>query len=322
MSKRVFIGVGHGGVDPGAVGYVEEADVNLVISLELKKQLEAAGLTVGISRVRDENDDINEEIREANAFKPDLAFEVHNNAGGGNGFEVYVGSNQHASESRACAQAIEAEVKAMGQQSRGVKTGTFGWVRLIDAPAVLTEGFFVDNQADAKDFDTVAEQQALGRAYARAVLKYFGISANVSANTTESAQKPAKTEEVFYRVQVGAFSKQANAAALLSKVKAAGFDAFLVWVDGLHKIQIGAFSKSSNAEAYLAKVKAAGFDAFITTKSGASAPASPKKSLEDVAREVARGKWGNGIERKNKLEAAGYTTAEYIEIQNIVNRLI
>jgi hypothetical protein len=323
MSKRVFIGVGHGGVDPGAVGYVAEADANLVISLELKKQLEAAGLTVGISRVKDENDDINEEIREANAFRPDLAFEVHNNAGGGNGFEVYVGSNQYSAKSRACAQAVEAEVKAMGQQSRGVKTGTFGWVRLIDAPAVLTEGFFVDNQADAKDFDTVAEQQALGRAYARAVLKYFGISANVSANTTESVQKPAKTEEVFYRVQVGAFHKQDGAAALLSKVKAAGFNnAFKVWVDGLHKIQVGAFSKPANAEAYLKKLKAAGFDGFITTKSGAADPASSKKSLEDVAMEVARGKWGNGIERKNKLEAAGYTTAEYIEIQNIVNRLI
>lgn len=81
MKHRVFIGVGHGGVDPGAVGKVKEADANLTIALELKRLLEAAGVTVGISRTRDENDDINEEIREANAFKPDLAVEVHNNAG-------------------------------------------------------------------------------------------------------------------------------------------------------------------------------------------------------------------------------------------------
>lgn len=199
MSKRVFIGVGHGGVDPGAVGYVEEADANLVIALELKKQLEAAGLIVGISRVRDENDDINEEIREANAFNPDLAFEVHNNAGRGDGFEVYVGSNKYAAQSRACAQAVEAEVKAIGQKSRGVKTGTYGWVRLINAPAVLTEGFFVDNRADAADFDTVAEQQELGRAYARGVLKYLGmVEASVkpetgTTNKPAAATKPATT---------------------------------------------------------------------------------------------------------------------------------
>lgn len=190
MSYRVFIGVGHGGSDPGAVGYVKEAWANLIIALEMKKQLDAAGLITGISRFVDENDDINEEIREANAFKPDLAFEVHNNAGKGNGFEVYIGSNQYTAQSRACAQAVEAEVKAIGQQSRGVKTGTYGWVRLINAPAVLTEGFFVDNWTDAVDFDTEAELQELGRAYARAVLKYFGLSAGTS---NAGAAKPSGT---------------------------------------------------------------------------------------------------------------------------------
>lgn len=193
MAKRVFIGVGHGGVDPGAVKYVEEADANLVIALELKKQLEAAGLVVGISRVRDENDDINEEIREANAFKPDLAVEVHNNAGGGNGWECYVQTNQYAAQSRACAQAIEAEVKALGQQSRGLKTNSFGWTRLVNAPAVLTEGFFVDNKTDVVDFDTVAEQQALGRAYARGVLKYLGLATGSTAPAAPA--KPAETSK-------------------------------------------------------------------------------------------------------------------------------
>ena len=28
MAKRVFIGVGHGGSDPGALGYVREAEAN------------------------------------------------------------------------------------------------------------------------------------------------------------------------------------------------------------------------------------------------------------------------------------------------------
>lgn len=315
MSKRVFIGVGHGGVDPGAVGYVEEADANLVISLELKKQLEAAGLTVGISRVRDENDDINEEIREANAFRPDLAFEVHNNAGGGNGFEVYVGSNQHSAKSRACAQAVEAEVKAMGQQSRGVKTGTFGWVRLIDAPAVLTEGFFVDNQADAKDFDTVAEQQALGRAYARAVLKYFGISSGTDAPTPQAPTTPkpeAWTPAVGDVVQFTGGTHYVSANSTTGSRCGSGQAVITsVYRTGKHPYHLKRTGKTGPY---------GWVDAGTFTKTGAKV--STKKSLEEVALEVARGKWGNGIERKNKLEAAGYTTAEYIDIQNIVNRLI
>lgn len=48
-------------------------------------------------------------------------------------------------------------------------------------------------------------------------------------------------------------------------------------------------------------------------------PATPSKSVEDVAREVIRGDWGNGQERKDKLTAAGY---DYSTIQAKVNELL
>ena len=218
MSKRVFIGVGHGGSDPGANSYVKEADANLTIALELKKQLEAAGIVVGMSRTKDENDPIGEEIREANAFAPvDIAVEVHNNAGNGDGFEVFVQTNKYAAQSRACAQAIEAEVKAMGQKSRGLKTKVFGWTYNVKAPAVLLEGFFVDNKADAADFDTVAEQQALGRAYARGVLKYLGVEEKAPADSqtpTEAAYTVTASGSVEYAAKVSAESALASLKAL------------------------------------------------------------------------------------------------------------
>lgn len=52
-----------------------------------------------------------------------------------------------------------------------------------------------------------------------------------------------------------------------------------------------------------------------------SAPSEPekpvaKKSNEEIANEVIEGKWGNGDERKKKLEAAGY---DYSAVQKIVN---
>ena len=73
---------------------------------------------------------------------------------------------------------------------------------------------------------------------------------------------------VMYRVQVGAFTKKENADAQLKKVSAAGFDTYMVQIDGYYKIQVGAYSKKSNADAMLEKVQAAGFNAFITTKGG------------------------------------------------------
>ena len=44
-----------------------------------------------------------------------------------------------------------------------------------------------------------------------------------------------------------------------------------------------------------------------------------KKSVEDVAKEVMEGKWGNNPERKDKLIKAGYIPAE---VQAVVNKLM
>ena len=181
MSK-VFIGVGHGGKDPGAVaGGLQEKDINLVMALEMAKILTRHGVEVALSRTADENDPLQEELREAKAFAPDLAVEIHNNAGGGDGFEVYVQTGVYASQSRKLAGLIEAQVKRIGQNSRGIKTRLmatgqdyFGWLRLNQCPAVLCEGAFLDSK-DREIIDTEQEQQAFGQAYAKAVLEYLGI---------------------------------------------------------------------------------------------------------------------------------------------------
>ena len=44
-----------------------------------------------------------------------------------------------------------------------------------------------------------------------------------------------------------------------------------------------------------------------------------KKTNEEIAKEVIQGKWGNGIERRNRLTNAGY---DYRTIQNIVNQML
>ena len=41
--------------------------------------------------------------------------------------------------------------------------------------------------------------------------------------------------------------------------------------------------------------------------------------VEAIAREVIAGKWGNGSDRKKRLEAAGYS---YATVQAVVNRLL
>lgn len=192
---KVFIGVGHGGKDPGAIGNgLRESDVNLVMAVMLKSELERHGVTVGISRLTDESDPLVQEIAECNRFDPDIAVEVHNNAGGGDGFEVYRQTDAYATRSLRLATAINKQVLLIGQNSRGVRTklnaaGTdyFGWLRQLDCPAVLCEGAFVDNSKDAAMISTTAKQQAFGVAYAKGVLEYFGVAWKPIENEQEAA---------------------------------------------------------------------------------------------------------------------------------------
>lgn len=137
----------------------------------------------------------------------------------------------------------------------------------------------------------------------------------------QSAATPASTG-TLYRVQVGAYSKRENADRQLAAVQAKGFDAFITQVDGLYKVQVGAYSVKANADAQLSRVKAAGFsDAFISTADGGTvvATAPTLKSVEEVAKEVIQGKWGNGADRKKALTEAGY---DYATVQAKVNALL
>ena len=55
-------------------------------------------------------------------------------------------------------------------------------------------------------------------------------------------------------------------------------------------------------------------DAADIRKAGSTA-----KSVEALAREVINGEWGNGDDRKRRLQAAGY---DYTAVQNKVNELL
>lgn len=184
----VFFGVGHGGSDPGASKYLVEKNLNLEQAMCGKDYMVANGFTVVMSRVKDENDPLTEEIKEANAVKNLLcAVDWHNNAGGGDGFEAYYGIGSNTNGSKGLAQSIETQVKAIGQNSRGCKTRRrsdgkdyYGFIRQVKTRAVIIEGCFVDNKTDASDFDTPAENKEYGYAVAKGVINWLESTGRVS----------------------------------------------------------------------------------------------------------------------------------------------
>ncbi len=218
---KVFIGVGHGGSDPGAVANnTKEKDLNLSIALACKDMLVKHGVSVKMSRTKDEDDTLSEEIRECNAFAPDLAVDIHNNAGGGDGAEAFY--HYGGGKGKALAENILSEIVKVGQNSRGAKTKKnsngkdyYGFIREVSAPAVIVECAFVDNASDLKILATESQRKSMGEAIAKGILKTLGVEIQAESST-------------LYRVQVGAYLLKSNAEAMHKKLKAIGFDAFIV----------------------------------------------------------------------------------------------
>lgn len=148
--------------------------------------------------------------------------------------------------------------------------------------------------------------------------KFPYIASEVNKRLAGTSTTPPSSD-TLYRVQVGAYSKKDNADKMETKLKASGFDTYMVKADGLYKVQTGAFSKKTNAENQAKKLKGLGFDTYITTNSGTPIASAPTKSIDTLAREVIRGDWGNGQDRKDRLTKAGY---DYSAVQKRVNELL
>jgi len=99
------------------------------------------------------------------------------------------------------------------------------------------------------------------------------LAAKVTSRLGGETPQPSPSG-TLYRVQTGAYKNKANADSQLAKVKAAGFDTYMVKAGGLYKIQVGAYSKKENADNMAAKLKAAGFDTYITTEKGEAVSSS------------------------------------------------
>ena len=180
MAKRVYVGIGHGGYDSGAVGNgFKEKDLTLSIGKYCNERLKQYGIETKISRTTDCDSSINSKVTASNAFKADVCMDIHINAGGGDGSEVYY--SHVSAPGKKLAQSIVDATLAIRQNTRGIKTrvdddGTdyFGMIRMTDAPAVLVECAFIDS-SDIQIINTEAKRKVFGYAIADGVAKYLGV---------------------------------------------------------------------------------------------------------------------------------------------------
>ena len=327
MAKKICLDAGHYGKynrSPVVPAYYE-SEMNWKLHLLLKAELEAYGFEVITTRPDREKDLAL--VSRGNASKGcDLFLSVHSNAtGDSKGNEsvdypvAYVqldgrGDKLGLTLTECVASTMGTAQKGRIATRKGSSGGEYYGV-LRGAAAVGTMGMILEHSfhTNTRSTNWLLEDsnlRKLAAAEAAVIAKHF---------RQTKAPEPVQ-EGVIYRVQVGAFSKKANADRKLQAVKAAGFtDAFIACVDNkLWRVQVGAFTVKANAEKRLAEVQAAGFTGYVTKLSGDPVPAS-KKTVNEIAREVIQGKWGVGAERKKRLTAAGY---DYAAVQSAVNRLM
>ena len=172
MTKKIFLDAGHGGADTGAVKYVKESEVNIKVVNYMAAHLESSYECAVKKDIT--ADSINTVVGRANSWGADLFVSIHFNAGGGDGYEslVYGSGNQKLGK------CFEKHVKALGQNSRGVKyRPDLGVLRLTKMPAVLNEIAFVDNKTDIKDWDEAHELKKMGIALAEAAAEWLDLPA-------------------------------------------------------------------------------------------------------------------------------------------------
>jgi N-acetylmuramoyl-L-alanine amidase len=210
---------------------LKEKYLTLSIALSCQDELARHGVLVKMSRTKDETDSVAAKVSECNKFGPDLALDIHINAGGGDGAEVFHSIN--GGTGKTLAKNILVEIMDIGQNSRGTKVKEnssgkdyFGFIRSTNAPAVIVECAFIDTKKDIQIIDTATEQAAMGVAIAKGILKTLGIA--YKAQEAPKAEEKKEDTGKIYRVQVGAYSVKANAEAMQKKLKAAGYSAIIV----------------------------------------------------------------------------------------------
>lgn len=101
-----------------------------------------------------------------------------------------------------------------------------------------------------------------------------------------------------------------NDADHIGFIAARSDDGYYITIEGNTAI-----GNDSNGGEVMERRRSTGIRAIIRPKYDSE----PNKPIEEVAREVIAGKWGNGEERERRLTEAGY---DYDEVQNEVNRIL
>lgn len=151
-----MLDAGHGGTDEGTkMRSFREKKITLMTALYAKRELEAMGYRVILTRFKDVSVSLVKRTKLANQSRVALFVSIHFNASQNplaKGIEVYYcggKKTERTTASRRLASLILHHLlDETESRSRGVKTGNFHVIRETQMPSVLVEGGFVTNREE------------------------------------------------------------------------------------------------------------------------------------------------------------------------------
>ena len=217
MSKKIFISPSNQNNNKYAYGNTTE-DVECG---KIAKALETALKRCGFETKLEQYKTAEQRCIDSNNWGADLHIPIHTNAFNGavGGTRIFYGSTN----GKTVCQAVYNELAPItpGKSENISQNSTWIEIKQPKAITCYVEAEFHDVPEYAKWITENTTE--IGEAICKGICKYYGVK-YVDANKQET---PAETSKL-YRVQVGAFSVKANAAAMLKRLKDNGFDGFIV----------------------------------------------------------------------------------------------
>lgn len=173
---KVFIDAGHGGSDPGALGFgYRESDLNLQVAKKVESKLKSKGIDVKMSRSSDIYYSLSERAEMANDYGADAFVSIHQNSAesaSANGIETYYNKNKE--EDKPLSNDIQKQViNQAGATNRGVKNAGFTVLVKSDMISALVECGFITNELEVKKLSDSAYQDKLATGIADGIENYL-----------------------------------------------------------------------------------------------------------------------------------------------------
>ena len=173
---NIVLDPGHGGNDPGAIGFngVMEKNLTLSIAETVASHLRSAGATVKVTRAGDQYVSLDERVQFSGSYQTDAFISLHYNAFpfmAVNGIGTYYSTN---GQDRTLAESIQHSIgKHVGLHDRGVHYGNYHVLRENSDLSVLIELGFITNPNDLFTIQTRKYQNNVAEAITSGLENYF-----------------------------------------------------------------------------------------------------------------------------------------------------